>query len=229
MATNKLGSFARTALTSPQRSIARDFGLTALFFLSALLGRFAIDFSFAERLPYITFFPMLVLTAALCSVPASIAYIAVSGMTGSLWLHTPPARAEAIVLYAIAAVAIVALTESLKDAYRQLEARDKELTLINAELKHRIRNLLQIANAIVGQALDESPSQKDVKNALSGRLIALGNAQSLITLSLIGCAHLRSDRRHPCASRSCARPPERNRPQGHLAHECHHDAKPRSL
>ena len=38
METDKLRSFVRTALTSPRRSIADDFGLAALFFLLALLS-----------------------------------------------------------------------------------------------------------------------------------------------------------------------------------------------
>ena len=183
MTTDKLRSFARTILTSPRRSIASDVGLAALFFLMAALGRLVADFSFAKGLPYITFFPMLVLTAALCSLPASIAYVVASAITGSFWIHTTSARVEAIVLYSIAAALIVALTEGLKDAYRQLQAREKDLTVINGELAHRIRNLLQIANAIVGRSLESSPNPRDLKAALTGRLNALSNAQSLITLA----------------------------------------------
>jgi two-component sensor histidine kinase len=183
MTTDKLRSFARTILTSPRRSIASDFGLAALFFLVAALGRLAVDFSFAKGLPYITFFPLLVLTAALCSLPASMAYVLASAITGSFWMHTTSSRVEAIVLYSIAAALIVALTEGLKDAYRQLKAREQDLTVINAELAHRMRNLLQIANAIVSRSLESSANPKDLKTALTGRLSALSNAQSLITLA----------------------------------------------
>ena len=81
-----------------------------------------IGFSFANAPPYITFFPLLVLTTLLCSLSASIAYIVASAIVGSFWIATQPARIEAIVVYSLAASLIVALTDGLKDAYRQIQA-----------------------------------------------------------------------------------------------------------
>src|SRR5271157_990978 len=75
MATDTLRAFAKFALTSPPRSLIGDFGLAALFFLSAVLAEVIIGFSFANAPPYTTFFPLLVLTSLLCSLSASIAYI----------------------------------------------------------------------------------------------------------------------------------------------------------
>jgi hypothetical protein len=89
MATDKLRAFARFALTSPPRSLIGDFGLAALFFLAAVLSEVVIGFSFANAPPYITFFPLLVLTTLLCSLSASIAYIVASAIAGSFWIATP--------------------------------------------------------------------------------------------------------------------------------------------
>jgi two-component sensor histidine kinase len=183
MATDKLRAFARFALTSPPRSLIGDFGLAALLFLSAVLAKAMVGFSFANALPYATFFPLLVLTTLLCSLSASIAYIAASAIAGSFWIATQPARIEAIVVYSLAASLILALTDGLKDAYRQIQARDEQLMVLNAELAHRIRNLLQIANALVRQSIDSGANPNDVKATLTGRLNALSNAQSFLTLS----------------------------------------------
>jgi len=183
MATDKLRAFAKFALTSPPRSLIGDFGLAALFFLSAVLAEVMIGLSFANAPPYTTFFPLLVLTTLLCSLSASIAYVVASAIAGSLWIATQPARIEAIVVYSLAASVIVALTDGLKDAYRQIQARDEQLMVLNAELAHRIRNLLQIANALVGQSIDSGANPKDLKATLTGRLNALSNAQSFLTLS----------------------------------------------
>ena len=142
-----------------------------------------IGFSFANAPPYTTFFPLLVLTTLLCSLSASIAYIVASAIAGSFWIATQPARIEAIVVYSLAASLIVALTDGLKDAYRQIQARDEQLMVLNAELAHRIRNLLQIANALVGQSIDSGANPNDLKATLTGRLNALSNAQSFLTLS----------------------------------------------
>jgi len=183
MATDKLRAFAKFALTSPPRSLIGDFGLAALFFLSAVLAEAMIGLSFANAPPYTTFFPLLVLTTLLCSLSASIAYVVASAIAGSFWIATQPARIEAIVVYSLAASVIVALTDGLKDAYRQIQARDEQLMVLNAELAHRIRNLLQIANALVGQSIDSGANPKDLKATLTGRLNALSNAQSFLTLS----------------------------------------------
>ena len=183
MATDKLRAFAKFALTSPPRSLIGDFGLAALFFLSAVLAEVMIGLSFANAPPYTTFFPLLVLTTLLCSLSASIAYVVASAIAGSFWIATQPARIEAIVVYSLAASVIVALTDGLKDAYRQIQARDEQLMVLNAELAHRIRNLLQIANALVGQSIDSGANPKDLKATLTGRLNALSNAQSFLTLS----------------------------------------------
>ena len=94
MATDKLRAFAKFALTSPPRSLIGDLGLAALFFLSAVLSEVMIGFSFANAPPYITFFPLLVLTTLLCSLSASIAYIVASAIAGSFWIATQPARIE---------------------------------------------------------------------------------------------------------------------------------------
>ena len=183
MATDKLRAFAKFALTSPPRSLIGDFGLAALFFLTAVLAEVMIGLSFANAPPYTTFFPLLVLTTLLCSLSASIAYVVASAIAGSFWIAAQPARIEAIVVYSLAASVIVALTDGLKDAYRQIQARDEQLMVLNAELAHRIRNLLQIANALVGQSIDSGANPKDLKATLTGRLNALSNAQSFLTLS----------------------------------------------
>ena len=183
MATDKLRAFVKFALTSPPRSLIGDFGLAALFFFLAILGRVTLDLTFANALPYITFFPLLALTALLCSLSASIAYIVASAIVASFWIATQPARIEAIVVYSLAASVIVVLTDGLKDAYRQIQARDEQLMVLNAELAHRIRNLLQIANALVGQSIDSGANPNDLKATLTGRLNALSNAQSFLTLS----------------------------------------------
>jgi two-component sensor histidine kinase len=55
--------------------------------------------------------------------------------------------------------------------------------VLNAELAHRIRNLLQIANTLAGQSIDSCANPKELKATLTGRLNALSNAQSFLTLS----------------------------------------------
>ena len=183
MATDKLRAFAKFALTSPPRSLIGDFGLAALFFFLAILGRGHARLNLRQRAALYHVFPAVGAHGpALQSFGLDCLY---RGFCHRQFFldRNQPARIEAIVVYSLAASVIVALTDGLKDAYRQIRARDEQLMVLNAELAHRIRNLLQIANALVGQSIDSGANPKDLKATLTGRLNALSNAQSFLNLS----------------------------------------------
>jgi PAS domain S-box-containing protein len=62
--------------------------------------------------------------------------------------------------------------------------------LLNHELAHRVKNTLAIVQAIVGQTLREAATPRDAMQAVNSRLIALGNAHSVLTRSRWGNAAL---------------------------------------
>ncbi len=165
------------------RSWTRDLTLALLFLAVAFLSRLSLDLFLPDRLSYVTFFPALLLTALLCNLPSTIAFTAASALLGAIWMHGEDFvfRALAIALYSLGAAIAIVLMEGLKDAYKQIEARDAQLQLVNGELLHRMRNLFQIANAIVQQSIKSNGGQPDLERSVSGRLQALSGAQSLIT------------------------------------------------
>ncbi len=180
--TSNVNQLIRGALTVPPRSWARDLSLALLFLTLAILSRYMLDPFLPDSLPYITFFPALLLTALLCRLPSAIAFAAASALVGAIWMRGEDSvfRAPAIIVYSLAAAVVIALTEGLKDAYKQIEARDVQLELVNGELVHRMRNLFQIANAVVQQSIKTNGNQPDLERSVAGRLQALSGAQSLI-------------------------------------------------
>ncbi|MBC9176242.1 sensor histidine kinase [Pseudoroseomonas ludipueritiae] len=59
-------------------------------------------------------------------------------------------------------------------AQRQLE---EQLELLNQELRHRLKNTLAMAQAVMNQTLRQSSSLPEAREALEARMIALGRAQ----------------------------------------------------
>jgi two-component sensor histidine kinase len=60
------------------------------------------------------------------------------------------------------------------------EAADKLQKLIHGELHHRIKNTLATVSAIASQSLRTANSLEDCRNAIEGRLAALGRAHDML-------------------------------------------------
>ncbi|HEX2136364.1 MAG TPA: PAS domain S-box protein [Microvirga sp.] len=70
---------------------------------------------------------------------------------------------------------------------KQAEARQQ---MLNHELAHRVKNTLAMVQAIVGQSLRNSPATRDAVMSINQRLIALGNAHSILTQTRWGNASI---------------------------------------
>ncbi|WP_173933602.1 PAS domain-containing sensor histidine kinase [Chelativorans sp. Marseille-P2723] len=57
---------------------------------------------------------------------------------------------------------------------------ERKLQLINAELAHRMKNLLTMVSGLVGQTLEFAPSSGEAKRTVAQRLSALGRAHSML-------------------------------------------------
>jgi two-component sensor histidine kinase len=68
-------------------------------------------------------------------------------------------------------------------AFDLTERKDAELqlSLIAQESAHRIKNMLAMVHAITTQTLRTSPSLPEARDAIGARLVALGQAQDLLT------------------------------------------------
>jgi len=62
--------------------------------------------------------------------------------------------------------------------------------LLNHELAHRVKNTLAIVQAIVSQTLRDAPSPREAMQAINARLVALGNAHTVLTRSRWGNASI---------------------------------------
>ena len=67
----------------------------------------------------------------------------------------------------------------------------RQATILNRELEHRIKNMLTVISAIVNQTLQATASDREARDALIQRIGALGKAQSLLTRASFAEADIR--------------------------------------
>jgi two-component sensor histidine kinase len=175
----------------------RDYALALSIFAVALGARYLLDLVVPERLPFITFFPAVLVAAYFCGTGPSILVLVLSAVTGSIW--GAPAGSDEVtffiasfLLFTLLSGVNVALIHVLMTALDQVRHRDQQLGDINRELKHRIKNLFSIANSVCLQTIRSGRSIDDMSHAVSGRLMAIAAAQELLTASAADGADLRA-------------------------------------
>lgn len=75
---------------------------------------------------------------------------------------------------------VLGMLDTVMETTARVEA-EKRAELLNAELSHRIGNLLTIVGAIADRTVRSAASLPDARRALSTRLAAMGRAQSVLT------------------------------------------------
>ena len=166
-----------------------DYGWAFLIFAVAVLARVALDRIIPERLPFITFFPAVVLAAYRCGLWPSIAVLVLSALVGTAWVDPAPGSSETV--YRLVSLLLflslgglnVYFVQRLKVANDQSAQHEAQLELINRELKHRIKNLFTIASSICSQTIKSGRSTQEMIRAVTGRIHAVASAQELLSVT----------------------------------------------
>jgi two-component sensor histidine kinase len=155
-------------------------------FVIALAARLLLDLIVPWRLPFITFFPAVFLAAYYFGWGPGVLVLVLSTIVGTAWVH--PFGHSPLSLYAtsgllffLVAGMIVFVVDRLSAAHEKLRHQEKQLEMINRELKHRIKNLFAIADSVCQQTINAGGSAKEMTRAASGRLLAIASAQDLLS------------------------------------------------
>ncbi len=76
--------------------------------------------------------------------------------------------------------------------HRSLKLKDERLTLLNRELKHRIKNLFAVTGSICVQTIKSDIPREDLAKAIIGRIQAAASAQDLISATTAEGSDLRA-------------------------------------
>lgn len=177
---------------------------------SALLGvtlaaaatalRFALGAALGRDLPFITYFPVLILAAALGGAVGGVSCLVVAlAAVAILLLPREASAAWALGSFLVSGALIVLVAAALADSVRELrrsrakfaEAQSQLQTVVG-ELAHRSRNALFVIMSIVSQTARDAPSAAAAGETINARLSAMMRAQEVVVQADGGSAALHS-------------------------------------
>ena len=173
---------------------AKSNGLWILICLAcvavASLLRLLVQPFLGADVPYITFFPAVMIAAFLGGMRSAILSLVLSGVLTWLWILAPAGvtsnERAAFLLFlvlggmiAFVAVALRTAILSLRASNASLNALLEHKTLMSQELRHRIKNVLTIVQALSAQARRQATSIEDYASRLDGRILALAAAHDV--------------------------------------------------
>jgi two-component sensor histidine kinase len=150
--------------------------------------RLALQAPLGRELPFITFFPALIVAAALGGFAGGMACLAAA--TLGVVLLLPPfesSPAWALGAFWVAGGLVVAVASAMADTVRELRSSRRELTAAQGrlqtlvgELAHRSRNALFVIMSIVSQSARATQSAAEAEQLINARLQAMLRAQDAL-------------------------------------------------
>jgi two-component sensor histidine kinase len=148
--------------------------------------RFAIP-PFADRLPYLTFFPAVLVAAIFLGWRWGLFVVVGCAVAADYFFMRPVFRwsmsAENLlgtVFFFISAGLIVATAEMLRVAVRELDGNTTRERALNAELQHRVKNNLAVVQALARQTVKHTADPTEFYPAFTERLMALAAAHDVL-------------------------------------------------
>ncbi|HEX8165193.1 MAG TPA: histidine kinase dimerization/phosphoacceptor domain -containing protein [Beijerinckiaceae bacterium] len=165
------------------------YGLAVVTFFAAFLLRFALDEALPPGLPFVTFFPAVLLTAFVAGLGPGLLVALASGVA-AWFFFLPPARSFgldagallALGLYGFVIAANLAVIHAMQTAADRLQAerrRNANLAahreLLFTELQHRVSNNLQVVSGLMTlqKATVADPQARAALAEASARLILI--------------------------------------------------------
>jgi K+-sensing histidine kinase KdpD len=156
------------------------YALALLLLGAAVLIRVTLDEIIPGQVPFLTFYPAVLVVAYWCGLGPSVLALVLAGIFGALWVPGSlydGTRLVNFALFVAMAGVPIALIHSLQRTLERLRQHEEQVQLINRELKHRIKNLFSITNSICLQTIRAGGTTADMERSVSGRIMAIAAAQ----------------------------------------------------
>lgn len=177
--------------------LLRGFAIAVLLYGFALGARVLLDQIVPERLPFISFFPAILMAAFVCGFWPTLALLLASAVTGALW--GAPSDGDLLEFQFLAAALfimiggmVIAPAIYVTNIQRHLKLKEEQLSLVNRELKHRIKNLFAVTSSICLQTIKSDLPREALAAAIAGRIQAAASAQDLVDVTAEKGADLRA-------------------------------------
>jgi PAS domain S-box-containing protein len=166
------------------RDLLRGFAIAGLLYGLAWVARLLLDIAMPNQLPFISFFPALIISAYLCGPWPTIVLLIAASVTGAMWTLANNLLSNQILagfFFLLAGGVVIAPVVYANGIRLRLQRQDERLSLLNRELKHRLKNLLAVTSAICRQTIKSAIPREQLDQAISGRLQAVASAQDLLS------------------------------------------------
>lgn len=178
-----------------RRSVTASLTWTAVSVSAPTALRYLIDGG-AAGVPFVTFFPAILLAALFlgwryAAITAVLSGVIANRLFRSEALLIDPTLANLIFtgLYAVSCLILIAIAETLRANLRELDKAHAVEELLNKELRHRIKNILTVVQALATLAERKSPNFS--AENLVCRLSALARATDALSLGAATTCTLR--------------------------------------
>jgi len=176
---------ARIRATIPHRGVPfwRAQALTLACVLTAAVLRWPLGPLLGGQIPFVTFFPAVLLASIWGGSWAGVTAVALNLVTaGASWggnqfgLRFEILPTASLVAFVIFGGVVVLLTDLLRAALKDLARSERQAQLLASEMRHRVKNALAMAKALSRQTARGATSVLEYQALLEGRLDALAHA-----------------------------------------------------
>ena len=164
--------------------LLRGFAIAGLLYGLALGARLLLDLIIPSHLPFISFFPVLIISAVFCGLWPTFGLLLAASVTGSIWLDSPLSfRLLTGAIFLVAGGIVIAPVIYAQSIHRRLEKKEEQLSLVTRELKHRLKNLFAVTSSISLQTLKSDLPREALGEAIASRIQAVARAQDLLSVT----------------------------------------------
>lgn len=176
-----------------RHSLAGALAWVVLAVAVATLLRLAFDVAYYGT-PFVTFYPAVVLSALFLGWRYSLLTTVLCAAVAPLFMQDLPRLGSTagglalIGLFVFSCAVLIASGEWLRRVLAELDSVSQRETLLNEELRHRLKNVLAVTNSLAALSYRHSDPQQAL-NAFTERLAALDRATGMLGgESAVSCA-----------------------------------------
>lgn len=178
----------RRSIAGQPSRLAPQLLIAAASVATATVVRVLISLWIPTGIPYITYFPILLLATLLGGLRTGLVTLLGSMLAGSVFFveaaqhwPLPFSASSGMVAFLISGGLIVWLSHVVTTSFRTVdEAREQERLLV-MELQHRVKNTLSIVQALATQTFSGREEDAAFRAAFTDRLVALGRAHNVLS------------------------------------------------
>lgn len=174
-------------LVEPDRSVSESFTWLGGLLIVPTAIRASVDTG-ALGLPFITYWPSLLICSLALEARYAVAFALVAAITaqrlfgGGAWFEAvTAARVVFFVLFALSGGLIIATGATLRGAMRAVSSINAQQEHYNRELRHRVRNMLTLIQALASRG-PRAASPLDFYKEFSQRIDGLAAASDLLQI-----------------------------------------------